>query len=69
MIFKVYFQETKQQVPVRERTKVLYVEANSEQEVRKKLEGSDYNIEYVQFLNDTHLEYEKQSENFKIMEI
>jgi len=69
MIYKVYVQEKKNVVPVRERTKAIYIEANSEGEVRKKLADSPYMIEYVQLLNEAHLEYEKQSENFKVMEI
>lgn len=64
MIFKVFFQEIKTEVPVRERTKTIYVEAGSEREVRTKLAGRMYNIEFVQKLDEAHLEYEKSSENF-----
>lgn len=67
MIFKVLYQESQHEILVRERTKSIYVEANSKREVRKKLIDRDYNIEFIQELNKTHLDYEKKSENF-IME-
>ncbi|MEN2766598.1 DNA-dependent RNA polymerase subunit epsilon [Ornithinibacillus xuwenensis] len=66
MIYKVIYQETSNEVPVRERTKSLYVEADSQKEVRQKLSDRSYNIELIQLLDDAHLEYEKQSENFKL---
>ncbi len=37
MIFKVFYQEKMTEVPVRENTKVLYLEADSERDVRAKL--------------------------------
>ncbi|HLR68092.1 DNA-dependent RNA polymerase subunit epsilon [Virgibacillus alimentarius] len=64
MIFKVFYQELPNEVPVRERTKSLYLEAESERDVRVKLNDRNLNIEYIQLLNETHLAYEKQSENF-----
>ncbi|SET29068.1 DNA-dependent RNA polymerase auxiliary subunit epsilon [Oceanobacillus limi] len=64
MIFKVLYQESAYQVPVRERTKSLYIEAESKEEVRKKLSDRNYNIEFIQVLDEAHLEYEKQSETF-----
>ncbi len=69
MIFKVFYQENASQVPVRENTKTLYIEAESEKDVRAKLSKFNYNIELVQQLSGAHLEYEKQSENFKLLEI
>ncbi|HLU23406.1 DNA-dependent RNA polymerase subunit epsilon [Lederbergia graminis] len=68
MIFKVYYQESKTEVPVRENTKTLYMEGENEREIREKLQGKDINIELVQLLEGAYLEYEKQSENFKIQE-
>ncbi len=64
MIYKVFFQEIKTEVPVRERTKTIYVEAESERDVRTKLAEKKYNIEFIQKLDKAHLEYEKRSENF-----
>jgi DNA-dependent RNA polymerase auxiliary subunit epsilon len=69
LIFKVFVQESADQIPVREKTKAVYIEAESEREVRKKMEGTPYNIEYIQALSEAHLEYEKKSPNFKLLEL
>lgn len=66
MIFKVFFQDWPNEAPVRERTKSLYIKAESKKEVLKKLTDKEYNIEYIQKLNEIHLDYERQSENFKM---
>ncbi|WP_188454541.1 DNA-dependent RNA polymerase subunit epsilon [Virgibacillus oceani] len=66
MIYKVLYQELKQEIPVRERTKSLYVEAESEKEVRTKLLDRNLNIEFIQVLDEAHLAYEKQSEHFML---
>ncbi|MDQ0206507.1 DNA-dependent RNA polymerase subunit epsilon [Alkalicoccobacillus murimartini] len=64
-IFKVFFQETANEVPVREWTKSVYVEGESEADVRKKLASRQYNIEFVTVLSGAHLEYEQNQEDFK----
>ncbi|WAA11110.1 DNA-dependent RNA polymerase subunit epsilon [Fervidibacillus albus] len=69
MIFKVFVQQSKEEVPLRERTKALYIEGESERDVRDKLKTTPYLIESVQLLSEAHLEYEKQSENFTITEL
>lgn len=69
MIFKVYFQESNKQVPVREKTKTLYVEGDSERDVRKKLADRSYNIEYVESVKGAYLEYEQTNEDFNVLEI
>ncbi|MCM3123483.1 DNA-directed RNA polymerase subunit epsilon [Mesobacillus sp. AQ2] len=69
MIFKVYFQESNKQVPVREKTQTIYVEADSEREVRTKIVDRQYNIEYVEAVEGNYLEYEKQKEDFEVLEI
>ncbi|MBB4824084.1 DNA-dependent RNA polymerase auxiliary subunit epsilon [Sporosarcina luteola] len=69
MIYKVYYQEDKEQVPVRENTKSLYVEAETEREVRTKLKERNYHIEYIQALKGEHLEYEKASSQFEIEQV
>jgi DNA-dependent RNA polymerase auxiliary subunit epsilon len=69
MIFKVYFQEKTNEVPVRENTKTIYLEGDSERNVRKKLADRGFNIELVQLVTGAHLEYEKQNEDFKVLEI
>ncbi|MBA2174337.1 DNA-dependent RNA polymerase auxiliary subunit epsilon family protein [Halobacillus locisalis] len=66
MIFKVLYQELQQEVPVRERTKAMYVEADAERKVREKLADKGINIEYIQVLNEDHLAYEQQSEDFQL---
>jgi DNA-dependent RNA polymerase auxiliary subunit epsilon len=69
MIFKVFYQENPDEVPVREKTKTIYIEAKSEREVRQKLRGRTMNIEYIQPLEGAHLEYEKKNPDFKVLEI
>ncbi|KON89269.1 hypothetical protein AF332_22285 [Sporosarcina globispora] len=69
MIYKVYYQDSKTEVPVREKTKTIFVEGESERDVRKKLADRNYNIEFVTAVQEEFLEYEKQSEDFKVLEI
>ncbi|MFC7392392.1 DNA-dependent RNA polymerase subunit epsilon [Scopulibacillus cellulosilyticus] len=69
MIYKVHYQESKEEVPVRENTKTLYIEAESEREVREKLADKPYNLEVVIKVDGAYLDYEKQSENFKVEQI
>lgn len=69
MIFKVYYQPTKRINPRRENTETLYLEAKSEVEARLLVEeNTEYNVEFIEGLDDRTLEYEKQSENFKLTE-
>lgn len=69
MIYKVFYQENMLQVPVRENTKSVYIEADSERQVREKLKDRGYNIEYVQLLEGSHLEYEQKSPEFQIEQV
>ncbi|RDW18420.1 hypothetical protein CWR48_12665 [Oceanobacillus arenosus] len=69
MIYKVLYQESLNETPVREKTKSLYLEANSVREVRQKLNDRDYNIELIQVLDAAHLEYEQKSGNFELENI
>ncbi|MFB3162648.1 DNA-directed RNA polymerase subunit epsilon [Neobacillus sp. 179-J 1A1 HS] len=69
MVFKVYFQENIKEVPVREKTKVLYVEGESVRDVRKKVADRGYNVELVQEVSGAFLEYEKQNEDYNVLEI
>ena len=69
MIFKVYYHPTKRINPRRENTETLYLEAKSEVEARLLVEeNTEYNVEFIEGLDDKTLEYEKQSENFKLTE-
>jgi DNA-dependent RNA polymerase auxiliary subunit epsilon len=67
-MFKVFYQENPNEPPVRERTKTFFVEAESEREVREKLKGRSINIEYIQPISGPFYEFEKQSENFSVLE-
>lgn len=66
MIFKVFYQEAMTEAPVRENTHSLYIEAENEQEVRRKLADRNYNIEFIQGLSEAFLAYEKQSDQFEV---
>jgi len=66
MIFKVLYQDSPDEVPVRESTKCLYVEAESVRDVRSKLQDRKCNIEYINALDEAHLAYEQKSENFTL---
>lgn len=69
MIFKIYYQKSIKDIPVRENTKSLYLEASSEREVREKLKDRNYNIELVQLLEGNYLEYELASPNYVLEKI
>ncbi|WP_088104934.1 DNA-dependent RNA polymerase subunit epsilon [Halalkalibacter urbisdiaboli] len=69
MIFKVYYQINFDQVPVRETTESIYVEGESESDVRKKLAPRKYNIEFITPISGAHLEYEQSREDFKVESI
>lgn len=67
MTFKVYYQPDKSERPVRENTQSLYLEADSEAQALLLVEeNTDYNIEFVEQLDDKALEYEKKNPNFKL---
>lgn len=73
MIYKVFYQETKERNPRREQTKVLYVDIEATKELdgrikaRKLIEAnSPFNIEYIELLSDKHLEYEKETGVFEL---
>lgn len=69
MTFKVFYQESKMQVPVREKTKTLYIDGESVRDIRGKLADFPYNIEFITPIDGAFLEYEKQNENYKVLEI
>ncbi|MCI7240431.1 DNA-directed RNA polymerase subunit epsilon [Aerococcus suis] len=69
MIYKVTYQESKTEVPHREATHALYIEADSVVAVREMIaQNTPYNVEYIQPLEGAHLEYEKKSEDFHLTE-
>jgi DNA-dependent RNA polymerase auxiliary subunit epsilon len=69
MIYKVLYQEFLTEVPVREKTNSIYVEASSEMDVRKKLASRNYNIEFILPVDGEYLVYEKLNENFNVENI
>ncbi|MCM3768665.1 MULTISPECIES: DNA-dependent RNA polymerase subunit epsilon [Bacillaceae] len=69
MIFKVFYQESINEVPVREKTKTVFIEAESVREVYSKLADRKVNVEYIQQVKGAYLDYEQQNENFKVLEI
>ncbi|MCY9376981.1 MULTISPECIES: RNA polymerase subunit omega 1 [Bacillus] len=69
MIYKVFYQEKADEVPVREKTDSLYIEGVSERDVRTKLKEKKFNIEFITPVDGAYLEYEQQSENFKVLEL
>ena len=68
MIYKVYYQTNVLEVPVRENTKSMFVQADSERAVRNLLQDRRYNIEYIQLLDEEHLSYEQASPHFEVVQ-
>lgn len=66
MIYKVFYQDNLTEVPVRENTRSVFVEADSEREVRQKLADKNYNIEYVQLVSEDLLKFEQSKEDFRV---
>ena len=68
MIYKVFYQETKERNPRREQTKSLYLDIDAETELEgtypklsKIIEkNTAYNIEFIELLSEKALEYEKK---------
>ncbi len=69
MIYKVLYQASELDNPRREFTHSLYMDATSSIEVRQAVEtNTDYDIEFIQELDEKHLEYEKKNPDFKLTE-
>ncbi|MBP2623770.1 DNA-dependent RNA polymerase subunit epsilon [Streptococcus oricebi] len=75
MIYKVFYQETKDRSPQREKTRSLYLQVPAESELEGRIqarklveENTNYNIEFIELLSDKHLEYEKESGTFELRE-
>ncbi|EHJ51794.1 DNA-dependent RNA polymerase subunit epsilon [Streptococcus macacae] len=75
MIYKVFYQETKDRSPRREQTKTLYLSVDAQNELEGRIkarqmveEKTSYNIELVELLSDKHLEYEKETGAFQLTE-
>ena len=69
MIFKVFYQPSKEINPRRENTQSLYVEAQSQVDARIMVEGETaYNIEHIEGLDPKALEYEQSNPDYKLTE-
>ncbi|TCD45543.1 DUF1447 family protein [Streptococcus sp. X16XC17] len=75
MIYKVFYQETKDRSPRREQTHSLYLEVDAANELEGRIaarqlveENTAYNIEFIELLSENHLEYEKAHADFKLTE-
>lgn len=76
MIYKVFYQETKDRSPRRETTRSLYldIDASSELEgriiARELVEKNrpEFNVEYIELLSDKLLDYEKETGAFEVTE-
>lgn len=69
MIFKVLYQPNHKQTPRRETTLALYMEADTEVNVRAILDDkTDFNVEFIEPLQGEHLKYEQESPDFKLTE-
>ena len=75
MIYKVFYQETKERNPRREQTKSLYLDIDAENELAGRIQARQiienntaYNIEYIELLSEKAPEYEKETGVFEITE-
>ena len=75
MIYKVFYQETKDRSPKREMTRSLYLDIDAKNELEGRIaaralieEKTPYNVEFIELLSDKHLEYEKEHADFEITE-
>jgi len=70
LIYKVLYQTSELDNPRREFTHSLYMYAASSIEVRQAVEQkTNYEIEFIQELDEKHLEYEKKNPEFKLTEL
>ncbi|EHI69260.1 DNA-dependent RNA polymerase subunit epsilon [Streptococcus ictaluri] len=75
MIYKVFYQETKERSPRRENTQALYLDITADNELDGRIkarklveEKTGYNVEFIELLSDKHLEYEKETGVFELTE-
>ena len=76
MIYKVFYQETKDRSPRRETTRSLYLDIDASSELEGRIiarelvekKRPEFNVEYIELLSDKLLDYEKETGAFKITE-
>ena len=67
MIFKITYQPSKNEAPRRENTLSLYLEAQDKVEARRLVdEHTEYNVEFIQELDEKHFAYEQKNPDFEI---
>ena len=67
MIYKVFYQETKERNPRREQTKSLYLDIDAETELEGRIQARQI-IEFIELLSEKALEYEKETGVFEVTE-
>lgn len=76
MIYKVFYQETKDRSPRRETTRSLYLDIDASSELEGRIIARElveknrpkFNVEYIELLSDKLLDYEKETGAFEITE-
>ena len=76
MIYKVFYQETKDRSPRRETTRSLYLDIDASSELEGRITARElveknrpeFNVEYIELLSDKLLDYEKETGAFEITE-
>ena len=76
MIYKVFYQETKDRSPRRETTRSLYIDIDASSELEGRIiarelvekNRPEFNVEYIELLSDKLLDYEKETGAFEITE-
>lgn len=75
MIYKVFYQKTKERNPRRETTYALYLDIDAPNEREGRIQArqlveanTDFNIEFITPLSEQHLAYEKESGAFELTE-
>lgn len=76
MIYKVFYQETKDRSPRRETTRSLYLDIDASSELEGRIiarelvekKRPEFNVEYIELLSDKLLDYEKETGAFEITE-
>lgn len=75
MIYKVFYQETKENNPRRDKTKSLYIQVDAQDELEGRIMARQiiesktaYNIEFIELLSEKHLAYEQETGAFALTE-
>lgn len=76
MIFKIFYQDSKDNSPRREQTKSLYLDITTDSELKGQIiarqlieEKTKFNVEYIEAISKKHLAYEKETGAFELTEL